>query len=697
MLNRINLVIIIAALFYLKAETKIISAVDSINYYPSLEYLQLKNKFLIESSLEISKNDSLIIPNKINIIEGKIFIKDSKEGLFIIKYDYLEKKLPIKIGPEWKNLPDLDKIPFNNNYKESGFNLSKPKNESNIYSSGNIFRSISFSPLGGSDFTGGLQMQVNGSLANNINVSGILSDQNLTIQPEGTTSDLENFDKIFINITHPNFLLDAGDIEYIYNDKYNNINRKLVGLKNNFNYKNWSGTSVYANSKGISHFIEIKGRDGDQGPYELIGKDGKRDIVILAGTEKIWFNGKRLKRGENYDYTIDYSLAEIHFTPRIIVDFDSDIYIEYQYSDFKYQKGFNGISLQNTFDRSGYLSFGLFNEFDQFNKEDLGGTIIDSFLVNQSSLIKINTAYLDSIGEYILEDSIYIYSPKDEIDTLTRYRIIFQYNSEGKYEKTINETGEVFYKHIPFNERLKILDRYSPFKIIKAPKSQQFGLAKFYFPINEYLSVDGQFSGSREIHNIMTENNDSRSSAYIINVNVDTVDFKLFKIKLSYQDQQRNPNYISLGRETHVNHTQLWNIDKIILDNSRENQFQTNVVIKNFGTSSFESAKLLYDSLSFSRFRFNQNIFNKHYKNSFLDFNYVNTNKSFYYRTAGKIERIGVKYSPNISFVREENNTLNRYQKSGLGINYNGENSNIESGFNFRTDEDFFGRSILVN
>ena len=117
--------------------------------------------------------------------------------------------------------------------------------------------------------------------------------------------------------------------------------------------------------------------------------------------------------------------------------------------------------------------------------------------------------------------------------------------------------------------------------------------------------------------------------------------------------------------------------------------FQINIKIKNFGTSSFESAKLLYDDFSFSRFRFNQSFVDKHYKNSFLDYNYVNNNKSFYYRASGKIERIGVKYSPNISFVNEKNNLLNRYQKSGLGINYNEGNSNIESGFNFRIDEDF--------
>ena len=34
--------------------------------------------------------------------------------------------------------------------------------------------------------------------------------------------------------------------------------KKLEGLKNEFQFKKWSGSSVYANSKGQFHFIQIK-------------------------------------------------------------------------------------------------------------------------------------------------------------------------------------------------------------------------------------------------------------------------------------------------------------------------------------------------------------------------------------------------------------------------------------------------------
>ena len=38
--------------------------------------------------------------------------------------------------------------------------------------------------MGGSDFTGGLQMQINGKISDNLDISGILTDQNFPIQPE---------------------------------------------------------------------------------------------------------------------------------------------------------------------------------------------------------------------------------------------------------------------------------------------------------------------------------------------------------------------------------------------------------------------------------------------------------------------------------------------------------------------------------
>ena len=57
-------------------------------------------------------------------------------------------------------------------------------------------------------------MQINGKLGDDINVSGVISDLDTPIQPEGTTKDLDELDKVFLNVKHPNFNLNAGDIYF---------------------------------------------------------------------------------------------------------------------------------------------------------------------------------------------------------------------------------------------------------------------------------------------------------------------------------------------------------------------------------------------------------------------------------------------------------------------------------------------------
>ena len=85
-------------------------------------------------------------------------------------------------------------------------------------------------------------------------VSAVLTDQNIPIQPDGTTKDIEDLDNVYINISNEIFNLNAGDINYVNG----NINRKLVGIQNDFNSNGFTGSSVYANSKELSSTLNLK-------------------------------------------------------------------------------------------------------------------------------------------------------------------------------------------------------------------------------------------------------------------------------------------------------------------------------------------------------------------------------------------------------------------------------------------------------
>ena len=82
--------------------------------------------------------------------------------------------------------------------------------------------------------------------------------------------------------------------------------------------------------------------------------DGITNIVIPSGSEKIWLNGKLLSRGEDLDYTIDYSKGEVYFTSKNLIYFDSDIDFEYLYRQTDYTTSYLETGIEGS----------LFNESD---------------------------------------------------------------------------------------------------------------------------------------------------------------------------------------------------------------------------------------------------------------------------------------------------------------------------------------------
>ena len=311
---------------FLKLSGKTISTeVDTFNLIDTLSTFSLSKKFVVESSVISTINGRIESPTVIDIKNSIITLSGAKKNdEVIIRYQYLNNGLPIKVGPKWKDLPIIS----NSNDIDSEKPLLKKNKiveDQDVFSSGSIFRRINFSPYGSSDLTGGLQMQINGKLGNDILISGVLSDQDIPIQPEGNTKELEEIDKVFIAVRHPVFTLDVGDIIFKDSSLSIDIEKKLTGIQNKFSSNKISSSSVYAGSKGTFHSQEIYGRDGDQGPYQLKSKSGNKEIIILSGTEKIWLDGKKLVRGEMFDYTIDYSLGRVFFTPKNLIHNDMRI------------------------------------------------------------------------------------------------------------------------------------------------------------------------------------------------------------------------------------------------------------------------------------------------------------------------------------------------------------------------------------
>ncbi len=178
----------------------------------------------------------------------------------------------IKIGPIIDELPLLDSLVVTADStlekKVQAPQSTPPPKSYPINASGSFFRSVEMSSQGAGGLGGGLRFQLAGKLSDKVNVSGTITDESIPIQPDGTTAALEELDKVYLNVSHSAGEVTAGDISInSINGKYNNNNRKIIGIKNNINYNDTQFKAVVGQSKGRYHRMEIKGRDGHQGPY----------------------------------------------------------------------------------------------------------------------------------------------------------------------------------------------------------------------------------------------------------------------------------------------------------------------------------------------------------------------------------------------------------------------------------------------
>ena len=235
----------------------------------------------------------------------------------------------------------------------------------NIAKSGTILRGFTVGT--NKDFTvnSGLRLQVSGKLSDDIEIVAALTDENTPIQPEGNTERLEELDKVFIEVKHPSATGIFGDYEYNLNSgEFGRIKRKLQGLKGSVNAFNSNLSFALAGSRGKFTTNKFEGIDGVQGPYRLTGVNNERNIIIIAGSEKVYLDGKEMKRGDNNDYVIEYANGELTFTPSRLITSASRIIIDFEYTDRQFDRNFAGVSLNTNLSENLKMNINLIQEGD---------------------------------------------------------------------------------------------------------------------------------------------------------------------------------------------------------------------------------------------------------------------------------------------------------------------------------------------
>ena len=190
-----------------------------------------------------------------------------------------------------------------------------------------------------------LRISVDGKVSENVSVTALLSDQDLPIQPEGTTENIQDIDQKLIRITSPNVTGALGDFEGSLGNTDIFFNRSLEGVQVSGDL-NWGKFHLIPSAipKGQSASKTIRGEEG-RSEYRI---DVEGEFVIVkAGTEIVWLNGQRMRRGENNDYVIrDYGDPIIEFTSKHLITSNDVIRVDFEYipEDLAYQRNLQGVS-----------------------------------------------------------------------------------------------------------------------------------------------------------------------------------------------------------------------------------------------------------------------------------------------------------------------------------------------------------------
>jgi hypothetical protein len=215
-------------------------------------------------------------------------------------------------------------------------------------------------------------LQLLGDLGDGLKISAAISDDNIPIQPQGNTLVLQEFDRVFIEISKDKTAVNAGDYELRSKDSYfMDYYKKLKGLgvENSSDLNNggvWSNKVNITSSRGKFARQTLQTREGNQGPYRLLGNNNERFIIVLSGTERVYFDGELLRRGLENDYIIDYQSAEITFTANRMISRERRIIIDFEYTDLNYFRTL--YSGSSAYENKGFTAiFNFYSEQDSKN------------------------------------------------------------------------------------------------------------------------------------------------------------------------------------------------------------------------------------------------------------------------------------------------------------------------------------------
>lgn len=318
-----------------------------------------------------------------------------------------------------------------------------------IQKSGSISRGVSFGNNQDVFVNSTLNLQMEGKLSDDLNIRAVITDQNIPFQPEGNTQQLQDFDNVYIQLYNDKFNVTAGDVvlkskpsEFL--KYYKNVQGGQGVLKYKLTDKlKGESSAAFSVAKGRFASTQVESIEGVAGPYKLRGPDGERFIIVLANSEKVFVDGKLLERGFDNDYVIDYNLAEVTFTNKIVITKFSRIRIDFEFSDRNYNRSILETSHYFESAKSDF-HFNFYQEKDNRNQPlsfDLSNEDKQELSLIGDDLTRALISGSDSVG---FNENLILYKSLDTLDLSGQLQSIFKFSTNpdsAKFSVSFAEVG----------------------------------------------------------------------------------------------------------------------------------------------------------------------------------------------------------------------------------------------------------------
>jgi len=520
----------------------------------------------------ISANDTVIPPSEyqMNFIKALLIIDSKKHPVITVEYfifpDFITKTYQkfdkSSIVPTTSNTQQLYSLTTN-------VNKQKARLFNNLETKGNVTRGLTIGNNQNSVVNSSLDLSIKGNLSKDVTIKANIFDTNIPLQENGYSQNITDFDRIFIEFEHKKWRLKAGDLDLKNNESYfMPFSKKVSGIEVEAMVND--NTTILASGAVVrGRFASFKfiGKEGNQGPYKIIGANNEAFLIIVAGSDALFLNGVLLNRGENKDYTIDYNTSEIRFNTVFPITNDMRFHLDYQYSDKNYTRF---VTYEKTNYRTEKFSVNgyFYNENDAKNQpvqQNLSDTQkqILADAGNDTSKMFANSAYLDAYSDSrilykkvvigALETYEYSTSQTDEL-----YNVAFTFVGTNKGDYSLDKTIAIgnIYKYAGIN-----LGDYNPIiRLIAPSKSQVMAVNTSYSP-SEKTSFFGEIALSNNDANLFSTINDSENKGMAAKLNwKQTLTDTKWKFVSNIGYEFLHQNFASIQRFQTVEFNRDWNI-----------------------------------------------------------------------------------------------------------------------------------------